>query len=267
MHIFEYDDFRKYLIFRVKAATKRGKGQVKELAKALSVTPSLVSQIMNGTRGPGGDHAYGIAIFLGLNSQETEYFITLTELNRAQCPGLKMHLRKRLILIAGHSSPSEVASEDQSMLSPSDASAFYSFWVYSAIRLFTSIPPFQTLDTISSRFELPKEFVMEIVDFLVSAGLCREHLGKITIGPRTTWVENSSPAVSRHHLNWRLKGMDRLPMKTGQELYATIPMSLSEKDVQLIKDRLMEVILEINQIVDQSPSVRLMCLNIDWFKF
>lgn len=49
------------------------------------------------------------------------------------------------------------------------------------------------------------------------------------------------------------------------ELFLTMPATLTQKDAQLLRSRLVEFIDEFVKTIDNSKGEVLYCLNIDWF--
>lgn len=80
-------------------------------------------------------------------------------------------------------------------------------------------------------------------------------------------VPNESPLVVKHHTNWRLKAIQKMDKREQSELFFTAPMALSKKDFAIIREKFNVVIKETINIVKDSPSEELVCLNIDFFKF
>ena len=142
---------------------------------------------------------------------------------------------------------------------------FYSDWFYSAIRLLTSIPKYQTVERIASFLDLPPSKVNEVLQFLVSCGLCRETNGIFELGVAITQLASDSPHGKHNRLNWRLKAMERASDLTQEELMWTCPCSISEDDFHEFREELIQLIKRFYGRVRESKSERLACVNIDWF--
>ncbi len=114
--------------------------------------------------------------------------------------------------------------------------------------------------------KLPRSVVAQAVSFLLETGLCIENKGKIRIGPQSTYIGNDSAMVVRHHLNWRLKLMNQLSTPRDHELAFTGPAVISQQACIEIKKKILALIDEWGQEVDQEKEEKLVCLNIDWFE-
>jgi len=272
MELLESDDYRVYLRDRIRAMPSRGKGQLKLLASKIGVHPSLLSQVMGGSRELSLEQACGIAEAFGMNEGETDFFLLLVEKARAESDRLRRALEKRIARVRAGAGPGlrtdPKKPDEPAGLSESDRAVFYSNWYYSAIRLRSAILPSPTIDVLAHDLNLPIRLVRQVVEFLIAKGLCVEKQGKIQIGPSRTWIDSSSPLVIRHHQNWRMRGMDQMPKKTQNELFLTIPMAIGEKDVTKVMAALQEFEKRVHRIIDRSGKAeRLVCLNVDWFRF
>ena len=143
---------------------------------------------------------------------------------------------------------------------------FYSHWYYSGARLLTSIDDYSSAQTISQKLNLPQKTVHEVVEFLIQYGLCIEKNGLLKMGPKATHLEAHSPLVTRHHTNWRLKGIENMENLGPEELFYTGPMALSVSSMKKIRAVLVSSIEEITNEAVDSKSETLACLNVDWFQ-
>lgn len=153
-------------------------------------------------------------------------------------------------------------------LSETEKATFYSHWTYSAIRQATGIENLQSVDAILDYFRLPRKHALEVLDFLVQTGLCFQEGPHFRMGPSSTHLESTSPWVRTHHSNWRQKAMTSLHNNESQtKLHYTAPMSLSAKDAATIRERIVQLLEQIDKIVEPSACEELHCLNIDWFSY
>jgi hypothetical protein len=68
-------------------------------------------------------------------------------------------------------------------------------------------------------------------------------------------------------MNWRVKGMEKMENVSHDELFLSLPASLSQKAMKDIRGELVKAIERITEIIDSSTEDQLACLNIDFFKF
>ena len=104
-------------------------------------------------------------------------------------------------------------------VSESIRAVFYSNWKYSAVRQLTAIPGYSSIDKIAEALQLSLRTSKDVMDFLVTHGLCVEKKGKFQIGPSATHLEASSPWTYVNHLNWRQKAMEEYRTENRSTLH------------------------------------------------
>lgn len=263
--IFEASNYRIFIQKRFHERPKRGYGQAHKLAVYLGVHTTLISQVLKGLKSFTLEQAAGVSDFLGLNEMESEFFLLLVQLDRAGSESLKKILRRQIQALRQKSS--EIAARlPSAKLSDEKRAIFYSDWTYAAVRQLTALPEYQTMDAMAERLGLSLRQVKGIVDFLLSAGLCKEERGRLAIGPSRTHLEASSPWVRVHHTNWRQKAIQQMKQEEEAQLHYTSPMTLAKADAVRIREMIIQFLEKVDQVMDPSPSEELHCLNIDWFK-
>jgi uncharacterized protein (TIGR02147 family) len=267
MNVFEFDNYKKFVIKRVSSMPKKGHGQFRRMANFLSINSVNVTQIFKGDRELSVEQACLLGEYFGLSELETEYFVNLVEHARAGHFKLKSLIEKRLQTLKEKSMNLKDRITSEEVLSEKDKALFYASWMNSGVRLLTSVPGYQNADMIAKYFDLPLAKVNRVLEFLLQTNLCVENeKGEIRMGPKSTHLEAASPLIVRHHTNWRLKAIERMEQLTANELCLSMPCSLSESSTKAIRKELVDVIERITQIIDTSSEERLQCLNIDWFQ-
>lgn len=267
MSIFDYQNYRPYVLDRIKILPKRGRGELQKIARALSMHPSSISQVLKGQKRFTLEQACRLAAHFGLNELESDYLLNLTERERAGTRELQSSIDRRLNKIRELASQLVNRLPRDQILSEENKALFYSSWFYSAIRLATDIKGLQTIEALSEHFSLPPGLVNEVLRFLVSCGLCIEENGLYKMGPRRTHLEATSPLISRHHMNWRVKAIERsTKLEQTEELQFSSPVVLSKKDALEIRKVLLDQIQAILKVVANSGSEDLYSFNIDWLK-
>jgi uncharacterized protein (TIGR02147 family) len=267
MSIYDFEDYKVYVLDVLKKMPQQGYGQFRKMAEHLQVNSVIISQVFKGDRDLSAEQALELCQYLGLSELETEYFVLLVQKARASTPKLRTHLKNKLQALQEKASDLKTRLPQDKALTEEAKALFYSNWYYSGIRLLTSIKGFNDVDSIAIAMHLPRATVKHVTEFLVAHGLCLEEKGKLSIGPRLTHLESSSPLVSRHHTNWRLRGLANQEPLSKDELMYSGPMSLSQKDMEWVRSRIVELIEDVVHRVKDSDSEKLACLNIDWFDF
>lgn len=267
MRIYDFIDYKKYVNARLEMMPKQGRGEYARIAIAANANKATISQIFKGEKHLSPEQAIRVAQHFTLSPKETSFFLLLVNYQKAGSADLQQHLKNEIDhAIEINRELSERLPKTRE-LSPEERAVFYSSWMYSAVRVLSSIPPFHTKAEIAKRLRLPHPLLDQILETLLQTGLCVEKDGKILPGPQSTFLPAKSPLVSRHHGNWRIKAMERHPqLKGNEELAYTSPLSLSSADVLKIREILAKTIERVDEIVAPSDCERIFCLNVDWFE-
>lgn len=263
--IYNFDSYKEFIRKWVQEQPRRGFGQFKKMADHLGVGTVLISQIFKGDREISEEQALRLCEYVGLLERQTKYFLCLVRIARAGTVKLK-----KLLLVERDSLRDEAKHLKQRIKSdkPLDdlqQSIFYSDWHYSAVRLATDIPTLRTLSSLAERLDLPVDNVKKTLEFLVEAGLCEIKEGEISMGPRVVYLPADSPWVLSRQRAWRLRGLQKMELKSKEQLFITCPLVCSTKTAEIIKKKVLNLVDEILSEIKDSPSEELQCLNIDWF--
>lgn len=266
MDIFKYNSYKSFTNDFIKLRPSNGRGQYQKIAKLLGVHSTMVSHIFNGDKDLKLEHGVLLVEYLGLNKLESEYYLTLIQKERAGNYQLKNYFEKQCNDILKRSKKISNRLEVKQSLSEEDKAQFYSSWMYSALRLLTSIPKNQNMDSLIDYFNIPTKRAKSCIEFLLKSGLCKREKKKISIGPTHLHLDGDSPLIYNLHKNWRLKSFDRHEKLEIEELMFSAPLTISEADIPKVKDLALKFIQDVRKVVDKTEPESLMCLNIDWFK-
>ncbi len=265
--IFQHRDYRAFLRAWIDAAPKAGRGQLTRISEAAQIHKTTLSQVFSGAKELSLEQGHRITQYIGLNQAETDYFLLLVEHERAGSASLREHFARQIEeKQKSHQQLSQRVTRSRE-LSSEERAIYYSNWIYSAVRNISAIESLRHPSEIAKKLGLDVAYLKQVTEFLLKTGLCIEKNGKIEPGPQMTHLEASSPLVSRHHGNWRIKAMDRHPvLRKDNELAYTAPMTLSAKDVLKVRSLLADLVQKTDEIVGPSPSEKLYCMCLDWFE-
>lgn len=268
MNIFNYTNYKLYVNERIKTLPKRGHGEYLRIAKFIGLHTTSVSQIFKGNKDLSLEQAAKLAQYFGLSELESDYFLNLVEFEKAGNAELKVLIEARIRKIKNHSLDLVNRIPKDKILSDSEKAKFYSLWYYSAIRLLVDVPEYQNRELIANRLGLSLKTVNESIDFLLSMGLLEYEDIKLKVGLKRTFIESSSNLVARHHINWRLKTIERFDtLEHLKDFVFTSPMTISIEDGMKIRELLSQTVEKIMKLNSSSKSEDLYILNIDWLKF
>lgn len=267
MSVFEFTDYRLFLKNSFSRLPNRGRGKSLELAQAIGAHPTVVSQVLAGKRDFTEEQSLEACEFLGLTPIESKFFRLLVRLARAGTPKLRKAIQGELRECRDSANLLSQRVNAEKNLTSEERSVFYSSWLYSAARLFCSTEKNgRSVEEIMKRFGISRQKATQVTGFLLQCGLVVEKSGKLQMGPQSTFVEQGSPHLPKHHINWRLKSIQQVEDLSHEELMFTGPFSVSRQDFSLLREKITAFIQEFSQIVKRSPAEEVACFNVDFFR-
>lgn len=213
--IFEHTQYRSYL----KAAladrvVKNPSYSLRAFAKALEMAPSMLSEVLKGTKNLSQERALLIARKLGLTSSETEYFSLLIQFESARNPELKATIQARM----NQANPKR-ETHDLSI----DAFKMISDWYHLPILELSRLDGFTlTPESVSERLGITKleaDVAIERLERLEL--LVRDPQGRL-VKDRDFWVVNAripNQALRHYHRQMLEKAIESLETQTPQEKF------------------------------------------------
>lgn len=267
MDLFQFDSYKTYVVKRVQAMPRRGHGEFTKIAKTIGVNPVIVTQVLKGDRDFNEEQGLRLGSYLGLRGLELDYFMRLIAFEKAGTHDLKAFHREALNQLRREADKARSRIAEFRELDEAAKSVFYSDWSYSATRLSTLLDRMKTPEAIADKLGISRTRANEIVEFLLSVGLCEYNAkGELDVGPNSTHLDASSRFVNSHRRNWRIKGLESLNRVTPEELLLSAPCAISNADFQFIKSALIDILATLTKRAPNSKPETLACLNIDWFK-
>lgn len=266
-NVFEYRDYKLYLNDFIKSQPRNGHGVQSKIATLLSCHSAYVTQVLKKDAHFSLEQAEILNPFLRHTNDEADFFILLVQSGRAGTQSLRERidrqmkhiLEKRQLLKKRFSGNVELKEVDQM--------TYYSHWYYCATHILTSIDKYQTIEALASRLSLSSERVVGILQFLESVGLIQVKAGKYKYcGNDFLFLGNDSPLLPRHHTNWRMYAISSLGNVENNDLHFSTVVSLSDKDVLKIKEKMITEIESTRKIIRDSPEEDIYCYNLDFFK-
>ncbi len=221
---------------------------------------------MAGEKSFTSEQAQKLGKYLGLFGLEAEYLLFMVQLERAGSDELRKfwsgkldELKDRALILSNRLRPKRVLNDQE-------RSIFYSTALYSAIRLYTSVgDKGKSLIEIAERFEIPRTKAAEILKFLVEIGLCAQRGDRYFMGVQSTHLEQGSPHMLKHHSNWRIRAIRQSEELSETELMYTANVSLSKKDFEKLREKMVGFLKDFLTVVHDSPAEEIACLNLDFF--
>lgn len=263
---FKKTKYREIIREFISEQPRKGRGLMKTMAEYLLLSPSQFSQILTEDRDFSEEQALSLGKFMGLRDLELEYFLTLVKIERASSQDLKNHYKQAAQKIRESSLDLKQRINQDRILTDAEKSVFYSSYIYSAIRLESSVGEGRSLGWLAEHFDLPLEKMADMVGFLVGCGLCNEKNGLYTPGTQHTHVDRNSPYLVRHHHNWRIKALEKSHRISDKELQFTGPVSVDAETFNEIRETLVKLISQsIEKVKAGERPEGAACLLMDWF--
>ena len=230
MEILNISNYRSFIRFFLAKRSPKGRGEIGKLAKFIRVHSTFVSQVLAGTKDFNIEQSYAASEYLQLTKIEKKFFLLLVQKDRAGTKEVKNYfmneieeLRSSMLTVATHLNKHSILTEE-------DGAIFYSSWHYSAIRLYCSIGAGKKLEDICQHFHLGRKKAINYLTFLEKTGLIFLQNELYKLGDIHTHLSGDSPFILKHHMNWRIKALQRHENIRSEEMAFTAPMSLAKKD-------------------------------------
>lgn len=266
MTLTKHSNYRDVLRGLIQTKPRNGRGEIANISNFLGVTPTLVSQILSGSRELSLEQAIQIAQYFELTEMERDLFITQVLKERSGTQALEKYWSQKLFKLKEESETVKVKFKAQKELSDEVKSIFYSSYLYSGVRIFCSLKGGKTLEDICKKFDIPRDRALNIINLLTKNNLLVEAKGVYTLGLQNVHVSKESPYVSMHHRNWRAKAAEYIEDANKNDLFFTCPCSLDEEAYSKLKETILNLIEETGKRVRESDPKKFVCLNIDLFQ-
>jgi hypothetical protein len=202
---FQYNDYKTFLKDRIASANARG--MVSKFAAAAGCQSSYLSKALHEHIHLIPDHLFGIAQYLNLNQDETNFLLLLLEKSRAGSIKYRKNIEEKIITIRKQRENIALLLKKPVSEIGLKESIYYSSWFWSAIHIATSIPELQTEEKIALRFQIPIQQVMAVLLQLEEFGFVRKIGTKWIYSSHELYVPKDSPFVSLHHNHWRQRAI------------------------------------------------------------
>lgn len=266
MNLFKYENYKSYIKDRLKEMPRQGHGQMRKLALHLGVSSVQMSHVFTGDRDLNAELALEVAAYFELKPLETEYFVLLVQRERAGTYKLKEHYTKQLSVVRKEGLSTGYRIEGAKEITQEVKAEYYSNWYYSATRLAMMLDNLNSAESIAEHLKVDVHKVEQAIEFLLDYGFCEREGGELKVKDRVLYLPADSPLVTQQHINWRLKGLEKVRNLKEDELFFSGPMTLAKEDVPRIKEEIRKMISTVTSSIKGTRDEELVCLNIDWFR-
>lgn len=263
--IYQYNDYKTYVLDWIARSPQGGRGLRKKLADAVGCQTPFITHVLAGDYHFSPEQAEACATWLGLADLEAEYFVLLVLKARASTRSLSSLLNKQIIERREHAAVLKKRLQIDATLSPEVQTIYCSSWHYSAAHMALQIPELRSLEALRKYFSWSLNRTREVVDFLTEHGLIASGKSGLKVLKPVLHFDKNSPLLNQYLSHWRLKAIESHQYKVAADLHYSGVISLSLEDFQWARETLSQALSEIIARVKDSRDEKLAVLNIDWF--
>ncbi len=234
-----------------------------ELAEHLGCQSGYVSQVLQNLSDFSLEQGIKISQFFSFSEEESHFFMLLLQYAKASTQELKKYFEYQIKQIQKQRLEIKNRIKINTDLNAEDYHQYYSSWEYAAVHILTSIPQYQTREQICKKLHLNQARVHEVLNFLVNKGLVDEKNNKFIIGKKRIHLTKDSPYILSHHQNWRLHSTRTLSDKNPNNINYSGVFSLSETDIEKIKEILLKAIEQNEKTISASGEEEMIYIGID----
>lgn len=267
MSIYTFDDYKKYLD-QVLSTEGEGRGRRSKLALALGCQTGFISQVISGAAHFSLEHGIKINQFLGHTKDEEHFFMLLLQKGKAGNRELVAYFESQILGLRNKKHEIQNRIGVSATLDEKDYHIYYGQWYFAAIHILSSIPAFQTKESMAVKLNLSLNLVASVLEFLVSKGLVVSEGNLYKIGKVRIHLDKKSPLIGKHHTNWRMEAIKSFEREGGEiDLHYSSILSLSPNDAKKIREFILELLERSEPILRDSPEENLYALCIDLFEY
>lgn len=236
-----------------------------KMAAAAGCQLSYLSQAMAGKVHLTPDHGYGIAKFLRLGEAETEYFMLLVQFKRAGSREHRNYISERLNAFRKANFNLETKIKSSGRLSDSDLQRYYSDWRLQAIHMFLTIPKYQRLNPLATKFKVDEIEILALLDILVALGLAKKVADSWFPILKELHIPIRSPHSIATQFQWKMRALQDLQGPEGSGVHYVGTFSLSNHDIQELKAMVIDFIAKTRALAKKSPEEEVAHLGLSFF--
>lgn len=265
--IYEYLDYKAYIIDLINNAPDGSRGKRKLLAEFIGCQVSYITGVLKDEAHFSSEQAEAACRFFGLSKNETEYLILLVQLSRSGTHKLKDFYKELIKQKQNEYSKLKSRLQISKKLKTKQETQYYQSWVYSAVYTLVSIPHLNTRDAIAKKLNEPIEKINKVLNFLVDAELLiKENQAYIYNEKKNLHLDKGSPLIVNHHTNWRLRTIKEFDQQASDSLHYSSALTLSKKDYIKVKEIFTKSLSSAVDVIKDSKEEELAVLCMDFYK-
>ena len=263
MEVLAYRDYRKIITDSMQGAPRQATRS--QLARAINCSPSWVTRVLTGDVQLTPDQALGVCQHFRFNETETDYFLLLVELERAATAELKSRLRSKLKSLTQTRRNFAAALKTDSTITDEDRLRYYSSWIYAATHVACMIQSF-SIEGLAERIKLQTTAIVKVLADLEKMGLVINQAGRWSATSKNIHLSAEHFMGRIGHAIWRNRTIQFLQDGSDDGLHYSAVHCLSKADVEVIRQKLKEAVLDCRKLIDPSAAETMAVLCLDWYE-
>lgn len=264
--IYEYKNYKQYILDWMDKTPQQGRGQRKLLAEAIGCQTPFITHVLSGDYHFSLEQAEASARYLELNEHESEYFLLLVLKQRSGTKSLENFFSKKISEKCEEHAILKKRLNISETMSIEDQMTYYSSWHYATFHMAILIPELQTVEALAKYFPVPVARIISVLNFLTDQGLVEKRGNLYKIKKPVLHLEKDSPFLIQHHSLWRMKAIETIQSQRSENLHYSGVMSVSNDDYEWIREKLARLLEEVVERLKDSKDEKLASLCFDLFQ-
>ncbi len=266
MKVFGFSNYRDYLSFRLQS-DEEARGYQKKLATAAGCQSSYLSQVLSTQANLTPEQSIGLAAFWNFDEDETEFFLSLVQHDRAGTPKLREHLLAKMeVLRIKHRTLSNRFQHVPAITDKVELE-YYSTWYLPVIHTMVAVPEFRHAKAIARQLNLAVEVVENALETLARAGLAEKMDYGWTNAAGSIHLKSESPLNYVYHRNIReIAGRTMQQRNPGENVHYSAIYSLSKSDFDRLKQQMVAMLEESRSVIINSKEETAAIFALDFFQ-
>jgi uncharacterized protein (TIGR02147 family) len=268
LNIFEFDSYKEFLRSWLQEQPNAGHGLRSRMAEAIGTQTGFITQVLTGAAHFSPEQVFAMADLLGQSSEEIQFLQLLLQYERAGTNAYRKHVTVQIEKVRSERNNLLKRLKAESFPSDIDQGTYFSSWIYACVHVMATCERFQkSRVAIAEALNLPISQINEVLEFLLRTGLVEETPEGLQVGKARVHLGTDSPFLRRHHTNLNLLSLQNiLNQPLDQNLQYSSLVSLSEDDVQKIREIFLKSIQESKGIVRDSEGATVYATTLNFFK-
>ncbi len=267
--VFDFEDYKQYLIKYIEGLTEDKRGFRSRLADQIGCQRTIVSQVLSGNYDFSVEHVPAINRLLKHLPDEADHFMLLLQYARAGNSELKIYFKEKIQQSKSRHNRLRTKGTNKNEITREQQLRYFSAWYYAAVHMLVSIDNFRTAEKISERLNLPPEVTNDVLNYLTEIHLLKKVGSGYLAGDGVMYFDDhDSYQMVQHNGNWRLKSLEALSRaKTLHKHHYSLLLTASEETLEKIYNIIIDATSKVHdQVEAKQKNEKLFCFNCDLFE-